>query len=178
MKDLIEQLRISIEENGGIFHLTTKESLTDEIKKIIGLNEFMFVSIDDFVDDVLKKFPNKKYFLDELKNEKNLKNMLKEIKVGITGADAIAAESGSVLIADENYLKSLAAFLPETHLVISYSNLIFPTIFDSLDFVLKNLNGKPSTLQIIQGPSKTGDIEKKIVRPSHGPKEFHVIILR
>ncbi|MEM4171324.1 MAG: LUD domain-containing protein [Thermoplasmata archaeon] len=44
--------------------------------------------------------------------------------------------------------------------------------------MLKTLVKKPNVIQIIQGPSKTGDIEKKIVRPSHGPKEFHVIVLR
>ncbi|MEM0354976.1 MAG: LUD domain-containing protein, partial [Thermoplasmata archaeon] len=97
---------------------------------------------------------------------------------GITGVDAAAAESGSIIIADENYLKSYSSFLPEIHIAISSKDVIFPTLFDAIHHILKTLGKKPNVIQIIQGPSKTGDIEKKIVRPSHGPKEFHVIVLR
>ena len=36
----------------------------------------------------------------------------------------------------------------------------------------------PRTVNMISGPSRTGDIEQTIVRPAHGPKNMHVIITR
>jgi L-lactate dehydrogenase complex protein LldG len=36
----------------------------------------------------------------------------------------------------------------------------------------------PRTVNMISGPSRTADIEQTIVRPAHGPKNMHVIIVR
>ena len=36
----------------------------------------------------------------------------------------------------------------------------------------------PRTVNMISGPSRTADIEQTIVRPAHGPKDMHVIIVR
>jgi L-lactate dehydrogenase complex protein LldG len=36
----------------------------------------------------------------------------------------------------------------------------------------------PRTVNLISGPSRTADIEQTIVRPAHGPKNMHVIIVR
>jgi L-lactate dehydrogenase complex protein LldG len=35
----------------------------------------------------------------------------------------------------------------------------------------------PRTVNMISGPSRTADIEQTIVRPAHGPKNMHVIIV-
>ncbi|MGC8661367.1 MAG: LUD domain-containing protein [Nitrososphaeria archaeon] len=36
----------------------------------------------------------------------------------------------------------------------------------------------PASIQIVQSPSRTGDIEYKIVRPSHGPRELYAVLLK
>jgi L-lactate dehydrogenase complex protein LldG len=36
----------------------------------------------------------------------------------------------------------------------------------------------PRTVNMISGPSRTADIEQTIVRPAHGPKDMHVIIVK
>ncbi|MEM4083671.1 MAG: lactate utilization protein [Thermoplasmata archaeon] len=178
MENILEQFKISLEENGGIFHFIDKNSLNYEIEEIIGTNDFMVAGLENDLRLMLERLSSKGYYLDYMIDENNLKNLLKNIKIGITGVDAAAAESGSIIIADENYLKSYSSFLPEIHIAISSKDVIFPTLFDAIHHILKTLGKKPNVIQIIQGPSKTGDIEKKIVRPSHGPKEFHVIVLR
>lgn len=175
----INVLKNSIEENDGIFYHIPEEKLSNTLEKIIeNEKEVMFFPINEKIDNVINNLKNiKVYNLLELSKEKNLKNILKNIKIGITGADGIAAESGSIIIFDNTSLKSYAAFLPEKHIVISFESFIFPTILDALRNILLEKKDLPPYIQIIQGPSKTGDIEKKIVRPSHGPKELHLIVL-
>ncbi len=178
MKDLLEEFKNSLEENGGSFHLIEREKLIELIMDIAGKNDIMYSGLDESIENEIKKLNSKLYPLDILSNEKNLKEKIRDVRVGITGTDALAAESGSIVLVDFNLMKSFAAFLPEIHIAIADDKKIFPTLLDAIDHVMKNIKGNASAIQIIQGPSKTGDIEKKIVRPSHGPKELHVILLR
>ncbi len=179
-EEAIEVFKNAIEENSGNFYYDSIENLEKILLEIIdNESEIMFFPIVGEIDEKINKLKNFKiYDLNALAGEKNLKYLIKNIKIGITGADALAAESGSIIICDNSSLKSYAAFLPEKHIVISYESILFPTILDALKYLWENFVDVPSTIQIIQGPSKTGDIEKKIVRPSHGPKELHVILLK
>lgn len=178
-ENALNVLKESVEENSGNFYHISIEELEKTVEKIIqDEREIMFFPVNNKIDNIISNLKNiKVYNLYEMSSEKNLKNILKNVKIGITGADAIAAETGSIIICDYSSLKSYAAFLPEKHIVVSSENLVFPTILDALKNVWLDAEDLPSTIQIIQGPSKTGDIEKKIVRPSHGPKELHLIIL-
>ena len=45
MENILEQFKISLEENGGIFHFMDKNSLNYEIEKIIGTNDFMVAGL-------------------------------------------------------------------------------------------------------------------------------------
>ena len=179
-EEAIEVFKNAIEENSGNFYYDSIENLEKILLEIIdNESEIMFFPIVGEIDEKINKLKNFKiYDLNALAGEKNLKYLIKNIKISITGADALAAESGSIIICDNSSLKSYAAFLPEKHIVISYESILFPTILDALKYLWENFVDVPSTIQIIQGPSKTGDIEKKIVRPSHGPKELHVILLK
>jgi L-lactate utilization protein LutC len=55
---------------------------------------------------------------------------------------------------------------------------LLPDLFDLFDLYSPIGNGAPpSCLTLITGPSKTGDIELKLVTGVHGPGEVHVILL-
>ncbi|MGC8673289.1 MAG: lactate utilization protein [Thermoplasmata archaeon] len=179
-EEAIEVFKNAIEENNGNFYYNSIENLEKILLEIIdNESEIMFFPIDEKIDEKINKLKNFKiYDLNALAGEKNLKYLIKNIKIGITGADALAAESGSIILCDNSSMKSYAAFLPEKHIVISYESILFSTILEALKYLWENFVDVPSTIQIIQGPSKTGDIEKKIVRPSHGPKELHIILLK
>ena len=180
---LLEQLKRSVEENGGKFYQVSSVEGVGEIliKLVSPPGQIITAGLDKDAKPVIealsKKFGWNTVDLENIKEEP--KSALKTVSVGITGADAVASESGSVLFRDYTLAIGAAAFLPEKHVVIASAEKVVPTILDAYELIWSLIyqSGKvPSRIEAIQGPSKTGDIEKKIIRPSHGPREFHLIV--
>ncbi len=101
--------------------------------------------------------------------------------VGITGANAITADTGTVFLIENEGNIRLSTSLPPVHIVIAGMEKILPTMKDGMRFVevVSRYSGYEAMtyLSLIAGPSKTGDIEKTVVYGAHGPQEFHVIFL-
>jgi len=110
-----------------------------------------------------------------------LREKFLEAKVGISGANAIAAETGTTFLIENEGNIRLATGLPEKHIVIAGLEKIVPTLQDGMlvvEVVSRYANYKaPAYVSLISGPSKTGDIEKQIVYGAHGPREYHVVLL-
>jgi L-lactate dehydrogenase complex protein LldG len=101
---------------------------------------------------------------------------LASIGVGLTGADALLAESGSVVVRSGPGRSRLASLLPPLHVTVVRS----PRVFLSLEHLLAAdpaLAGAGSNLVAISGPSRTADIEMTLTRGVHGPGEVHVIMV-
>jgi L-lactate utilization protein LutC len=99
-------------------------------------------------------------------------------ELGVTGVDYLIAETGSLaLLTSPGQPRSLS-LLPPVHVAIARSTQILPDLFDLFEASRwANEPGLPPCLTLITGPSKTGDIELKLVTGVHGPGEVHVIIL-
>ena len=67
------------------------------------------------------------------------------------------------------------SLLPPVHIVVAHRNQIVPDLFDL--FSQGAEAGLPACLSLITGPSKTGDIELKLVTGVHGPGEVHVVLV-
>jgi L-lactate dehydrogenase complex protein LldG len=94
-------------------------------------------------------------------------------EVGVSRAVYGLADTGSVVIAagpDEPRARSL---LPAVHVTILDADRILP----GLSELFAALDGKlPSALAIVTGPSRSADIEQKLVIGVHGPGEVHIVI--
>lgn len=104
-----------------------------------------------------------------------------EADVGISGANAISADTGSVaLIENEGNIRIDTVF-PPIHVVITGIDKIVPTLSDAMNEVMVQSAYAglypPTYVNISSGPSSTADIELKRVSPATGPREFHVILL-
>jgi L-lactate dehydrogenase complex protein LldG len=96
---------------------------------------------------------------------------------GITGVDYLVAETGSVvLLADREEPRSVS-LLPPVHIAVAERGQLLPDLFDLFDPRRWQGQGPPSCLSVITGPSKTGDIELRLVTGVHGPGEVHVVLL-
>ena len=95
------------------------------------------------------------------------------ITAGITNADYLVARSGSIILSAATAGGRRLSVLPPVHIVLAYISQLVP----SLDTALEGLP-ESSYITIITGPSRTSDIEKKLVLGAHGPKRLVVILIK
>lgn len=93
--------------------------------------------------------------------------------VSVTGAKHLIAETGSLVVECAPGLPRSESLLPPIHLVVADRSRLLADLFD----VFPPGREMPSALTIITGPSKTGDIELKLVTGVHGPGEVHVVFV-
>jgi len=95
--------------------------------------------------------------------------------VGISGVDHLIGETGTLAVLTRPGEPRSASLLPPVHIAIAERSQLLPDLFDL--FALLPRGEMPSCLTLITGPSKTGDIELRLVTGVHGPGEVHVIIV-
>ncbi len=106
---------------------------------------------------------------------------LKNASVGISGANAIAAEEGSCIMVHNEGNISIVS-LKDLHIIVAGIDKIVPTLEDAvsiskLETVYATGNYVTSYMNVISGPSKTADIEKKLLKNMYGAKKVVVILL-
>lgn len=106
---------------------------------------------------------------------------LVKCRVGITGANSVAAEDGSLLMVHNEGNISLVSML-DTHIILVGIDKLVSTIEDAISVVkLETIyaTGKtvPAYMNIISSPSKTADIEQILLDDMYGPRRVVVILL-
>jgi len=106
---------------------------------------------------------------------------LKNASVGISGANAIAAEEGSLVMVHNEGNISIVS-LKDLHIIVAGIDKIVPTLEDSISIVkLETIfatgNYVTSYMNVVSGPSKTADIEKKLLKNMYGAEKVVVILL-
>ena len=95
---------------------------------------------------------------------------------GITNVAALLAETGSLVMSSSPEQPRSPSLLPPLHIAIAKEGQIVADLFDLFEaYSAEKLPA--SNVVLITGPSKTGDIELKLVTGVHGPGEVHVIVL-
>jgi iron-sulfur cluster protein len=101
--------------------------------------------------------------------------------IGISGANVVAAETGTLFIIENEGNVRLSTGAPPVHIALVGLEKLVPSIGDAYkvtEVTWRYANYTvPSYVNLVSGPSKTGDIEKVTTYGAHGPKEFHVIFL-
>lgn len=98
-------------------------------------------------------------------------------RLGITGAFCAIAETGTIVISAGPDTPTATALLPETHVAIVPANRIVAAMEDALALLRRERGVMPRAVNLISGPSRTGDIEQTIVLGAHGPFRVHVIVV-
>ncbi len=89
---------------------------------------------------------------------------LEKCDAGITGCDALVAQTGSVLVTGPSAGGRTLSVLPPHHVVIAQRSQMVPDLASALQVVRKRYAPNwPSFLSFITGPSRTGDIERILV---------------
>ena len=96
--------------------------------------------------------------------------------VGVTGAAAGLAETGSIVLASGPGRGRLASLLPPIHVALLERRLIVESLPD-LIAQRPELMTSGANVVCITGPSRTADIEHTLSRGVHGPREVHVVLV-
>ena len=101
---------------------------------------------------------------------------LDPIRVGITGAFAGIAESGTIAVVSGPGRSRLASLLVPVHIAVLRADRLYPSLA-ALLAAHADVVEEGSNLVLITGPSRTADIEMTLTRGVHGPGEIHVVLL-
>ena len=103
------------------------------------------------------------------------------VRVGITGADAALAATGSLVLLSGAGKPRLASLLPPVHIAVVHQNQILADL-ESWVATLRQEGldafRKTASAMIISGPSRTADIAMQLIMGMHGPGELHIVILQ
>lgn len=104
-------------------------------------------------------------------------------EASVTDCRCAMADSGSLLVwSDAEFGRSSTLVVP-VHVVLLPASRILPDMIEALAYAFDETAGKsaegrlPSNIVIINGPSKTADIEMNLVTGVHGPKFLYVVVM-
>lgn len=100
---------------------------------------------------------------------------------GITGATALVADTGSLVLAEELGFGRAASNIPPVHIALVTADSVVESLLDAAlvarGYAAMHLHRPvPRYLSLISGPSKTADIGFTLVHGMHGPRTVHVLI--
>lgn len=99
--------------------------------------------------------------------------------VGLSHAFAGVAETGTLMLESGRDNPTTLNFLPETHCVVVRASDIQGD-YESVWSRLREKHGKgrmPRTVNMITGPSRSGDIEQTILLGAHGPRALQIFVV-
>lgn len=99
--------------------------------------------------------------------------------VAVSHAAVGIAETGTLVLTSGKANPTSLNFLPEHHIVVLDAREIKGDMEAAIAQIRKKF-GKgemPRTVNFVSGPSRSGDVEQKIVLGAHGPRALHIIIV-
>jgi L-lactate dehydrogenase complex protein LldG len=97
-------------------------------------------------------------------------------EVGLTGAFAAVAETGTLVLRSGPTHPTTLNFLPDTHVVLVRTSQVVGPYEDAWDR-LRAAGALPRTVNFVSGPSRTADIEQTIQLGAHGPRRLHIVLI-
>ncbi|MBT6441016.1 MAG: lactate utilization protein [Alphaproteobacteria bacterium] len=101
--------------------------------------------------------------------------------VSVTGAEFGFAETGTLMMTSGAHHPSTLNFMPDTHVVILPANRIVGAYEEGWQALRERTDADgtfmPRTVNMITGPSRTGDIEQRMQLGAHGPRRLHIVIV-
>ena len=102
------------------------------------------------------------------------------VRVGITGADAALAGTGTLVYVSGNGRYRATSLLPPVHVALINRSQIVPNLESWVETQygtdLKTFQ-EASNIVLISGASRTADIALELILGMHGPGEMHIFIL-
>ena len=178
-------MQVEVKSNLIEQFITNAKNTTATVERIYAdtdsLNNSLIATVGDEMAILAEPVYVNSDLLSIFKSNKNVitnpaKDLLPQIKVGITDAFCAIASTGSVCISTTDNISNLISMLVRKHIVLVDCKTIVPRPRDifSNEYLIKE---EPKhNFSIITGPSATADMGP-LVRGVHGPGKLHIIVL-
>ncbi|MBN2165753.1 MAG: lactate utilization protein [Marinilabiliaceae bacterium] len=163
-KDELETIK------GEVFVGESDDDLVELLKMVLAIKNLDSVFCVDTL--LLQSILNKVNVISDKKS-------FNSVKAIITRCENLVARTGSVFVSSAHESGRRFNIFPDIHIVWAMASQLVPMVEDAIIAIKERyLNGLPSQITAITGPSRTADIEKTLVLGAHGPKELIVLINR
>ncbi len=161
-----------VRTNTAGINITVDELLKEHSVKSIMLN------LGDLPEDALAGHLQAGGYQIHLWTDPNCEKLVFECDAGITDCRYGLADTGALMVwSDPGFGRAPTLTIP-VHIVLVPAVRIVADMIDALPHVLRDTGGRmPSNVVIINGPSKTADIEMNLVTGVHGPKHLCAIVI-
>lgn len=96
---------------------------------------------------------------------------------GLARAKAGIAETGTLMLASGPASPTLMNFMPDVHFVVMEESRLLGTYEEAWALERRETNTMPRAINLVTGPSRTGDIEQTILLGAHGPRRLVILLL-
>jgi L-lactate dehydrogenase complex protein LldG len=162
---------------------TTREGLNQTIRKAVGecpsgpiilANDILLNELNTVAELGLDR--TVRIWNVEDSRENNI-GFAQQAAVGIVVAKMALAESATVILFSHNGCGRSVTLLPESVLYIIPKSVIRPRLTQGMEFLRRNKERLPSSVNFVSGPSATSDIELVRVVGVHGPTHVvHIVV--
>ena len=97
-------------------------------------------------------------------------------RLGITGCFCAIAETGTLVFLSGADTPTATTLLPDTHVAVVRADRIVAGMEEAFALIRAERGALPRAVNMISGPSRTGDIEQTIVLGAHGPYRVHILL--
>ncbi len=97
--------------------------------------------------------------------------------VGLSSVACAVAETGTLVLRSAPDTPASTHLLPETHIAVLSCDDMVLTLEDAFERLKASGQPLPRALNLVSGPSRTGDIEQTIVLGAHGPYRVHLVLV-
>lgn len=95
--------------------------------------------------------------------------IIEKVDAGVSTAACAIAETGSLVEVAFDDLERLLSSLPKTYVSFFKKTTVLRSVHDVAEAIRRATERKTSTVTFISGPSRSGDIEQRLVMGIHGP---------
>jgi L-lactate dehydrogenase complex protein LldG len=98
-------------------------------------------------------------------------------RLGISGCFCAIAETGTLVVLSGPDTPTATTLLPDTFVAVVRADRVVSGMEEAFALIRRERGVLPRAVNMISGPSRTGDIEQTIVLGAHGPYREHILLL-
>src|SRR5216110_3187510 len=98
-------------------------------------------------------------------------------RLGITGTFCAIAETGTLVVLSGADAPTATTLLVDTHIAVVRADRIVSGMEEAFALIRREKGQLPRAINMISGPSRTGDVEQTIVLGAHGPFRVHIVVV-